>query len=253
MNKQETELTNFNYLKWIKMKIKIFVIILITFCSCTSTVRLNKDYQNEINNINKITVLPPRFEYFERGATMNETKPEFVSGINENIVNAINENLSRAGYNIVPSDLTEDVLIQNQEMALILTQSYDKFIKSLDEIDNSNKHELEISLIPEIGIFADYTDADYLIYVAGSGYNSSEGAKVKDVGLSCLTGILFGTASHSQWSGMQLYLAVVNANTSEIIWFNRNTASTSDFDPMNYGDIYNLCEMLLREGITGKL
>ncbi|MBN1637726.1 MAG: hypothetical protein JW866_02075 [Ignavibacteriales bacterium] len=234
------------------MKLKLLIVItIVIICSCTLTVRMDKDFEQERNKINKITVLPPRFEFFERGATLNESKPEYLPQINEYIVDAINYSLSSANFNVVPNDISDEVLEQNQEMALILSRSYDEYLKLLDKIDDSDKNNLSLSLNPDIGIFADYTDAEHLVFVVGSGYISSEGAKVKDVGLSCLSGLLFGTGQHSQWSGMHLFIAVVNANSSKIIWFNKNTRGASDYDPLNPNDVLDLCRWLLKEGMTG--
>jgi hypothetical protein len=48
-----------------------------------------------------------------------------------------------------------------------------------------------------------------------------------------------------QWSGLEIEIALVNATTHEVLWYNYNKRQESQYDPLNEKRVKDLCMQLL--------
>jgi len=148
--------------------------------------------------------------------------------------------------------LKKTVLLEDQELALDLTNTLKRYSDACDEIVKSKKKNLETKMNPKIGQFADMADANYIILIKGLGFGSSGGAIARDAVINVASLMLFGGMSISQYDGLILEIAIVDANSSEIIYFNRNLESKSKYLPLSKGSCKKLLYQLLDEKVTTK-
>jgi len=228
----------------------LFVILL---TSCTSSVWVHKDFETIKDNVETITIMPPQFEYFERLAGSTEPKPERIPEVVDNVQTALNEVLTEGGFTVMPSVLTDILLKENQELALCLTRSQKKSSAICDSIGRLKIKKETYTMDPEIGVFADRANANYLLFNRGIAYGTSGGAKTKDVALAVLAGLLggHGTVSSAQWEGLILEFLLVDATTTEAIWYNGNKKMV-ELNPFDLEAVKRLCKSHLGNKLIDK-
>jgi hypothetical protein len=228
-----------------KTSISLFVLILLTSCA-SSAVWVNKDFDTIIHNVNTISVMPPQVEYFERTTGPTESKPEHNIEVSENTQVALNEVLQEAGYVVKPIELTDSILANNKNLALCLTRSQKRFSRICDSISRLKIKKETYKMDPEIGIIADRADVDYLLFSRGKAYGTSGGAKVADVAFGVLANVLGTHTSTSPraWDGLSLELLLVDVNTAEAIWYNRDS-KMAELNPFELEPVKRHCKSLL--------
>ena len=64
--------------------------------------------------------------------------------------------------------------------------------------------------------------------------------------IAAATMLLFGGMAYRQQKGIQIELALVNANTAEVVWYNRNKPSETNYNPLDVASVQKLCAKLLK-------
>ena len=230
-----------------KALLSICLLSLLIFMGCASTLRTNPSFAQARKMIKSIGIMPPEFHMFERTPTVNEPKPEFDAEACSNIVNALSEVLKEGDFTPIIVPLSDSVLMADQELALDLTRQKQSFAKACDSAITSRKKNINISVDPDVGIFANLAKTDYLLFVRGTGYQTSGGAKARDVAVGAISAILFGSYAGSQWTGMVLEIGLVDGNTGELLWYDRNTPDQSNYDARQPKSVKKLCKKILEK------
>jgi hypothetical protein len=227
----------------LKKSISLFLLILLTSCA---NVWVHKDFDSMKGNIQTITIMPPQIEYYERSAASTEPKPERNSEVIDNVQTCINEVLVEHGYTVKPAELTDSVLIDNQDLALLFTRTQKEISAICDSIDRLNLKKETYKINPEIGVFADRADVDHLLFSHGKAYGTTGGAKATDIALAALASAFGMYASTSKWEGLFLELVLVDANRAETIWYSGFT-KMEEINPFNHWQVKAWCKKLLEQ------
>ena len=213
---------------------------------CTSTLRTSESFQQERGSIESIAVMPPQVTYQVRTATTTEASPETEREVNAVILQALEQTLADTRIAVAPLGITDSLLAVDQDLALGLTRARESFGSVADSLYSTKAKVLTLTVDPEIGQFADRADSDYLLFARGTSYGSSGGATARDAVVAVASVLLFGGMAITQQEGLQLEFALVNANTAEVVWYNRNKPDQSGFDPLDVESVGKLCAKLLK-------
>ncbi len=229
----------------IKIVIPLFFVILLT--SCSSAVWVHRDFESMRDNVKTISVMPPQAAYFQRKAGSTDPEPEHNFEVSNNVQTALKEVLEEKGFIVKPAGLTDSILINNEDLGLCFIRSLKRFHEICDTLGNLRIKKETYKMNPEIGVFAERADADYLLFSRGVAFRTSEGGKIKD---AVLTSIL-NPGRFVQFEGLTLELLLIDANLAEAIWYNTNWPNSS-CDSFSLKDIKDLCNKLLKNKLIQK-
>lgn len=228
---------------------KVLLILLVAsiLLNCTSTRKLHEDWDKKRTDIKTVTILPPQMEFIIQTATLNEPKPEFNDTLSFTVEAALTQLLRDYNFEVGDAVISDSILMADQELARDLTNTFKKFAEIASEIVKENPKYLDKKMNPEIGQFADRAAANYIFLIKGVGFGASGGAVAKDIAIGVVTAVLFGSVGVRQYDGLILEIAIVDANTAEVIFYNRNTES--DYMPLEQKDCRKLLARLLKEKV----
>jgi hypothetical protein len=227
-----------------KNSLPLVLIFLLT--SCGRPVWVKEDFEAIRYNVKTISVMPPQTECYERMAGGTEPNPELNSKVSRRLKNALNKVLEEEGFVMKDANLSDSILIKNQDLALSFTRLQTRFDAICDSIGKLKIKKETYKTDPEIGMFADHTGADYLLFSRGKAYKSSEASKE----MEALSFIRFGTPMQLS-EGLILELALFDANTAEAIWYNGNLEAAG-LDPLRVLELMKHCKNLLNEKFLEK-
>jgi hypothetical protein len=106
--------------------------------------------------------------------------------------------------------------------------------------------EMRCALTPELSSVLRAAGAKHFICVQGKAFTTPEKFKQNDLLQIDSFRTFFDVPLQYdyQWSGLRLEIALVSA-TGDVLWYNRNLARDSKFDPSDSEQIRNLCLKLL--------
>lgn len=224
-----------------KTKAGFLLMAVILLAGCAGTMRTHPDFATHRAKLRAVAVISAEVDFFQRTATINDPKPEFNKEVSNVAKKALENVLAQGQIKVISAGLSDSLLSADQELALSLTRVKQSFAAACDSIARRKKKTLSDVLSPEIGYFADHVQTEYLIFARGSGYQSSGGAKGKDIVMAGLFG------SGIQWNGLFLEVALVDGNTGQVLWYNRNTDSDSNYKPRELNSAEELCRKLLKK------
>lgn len=233
------------------LRYTVLLLAVAVLTGCTNTLRTSESFNEERDAIEAIAVMPPQVTYQVRTATSSEAAPEAELEVNAVIQEALERALAGTEITVAPLGLTDSLLMIDQDLALGLTRARESFSLAADSLFRSKDKVVTLTVDPDVGQFADRADSDYLLFARGASYGSSGGAAARDVVVAAASLLLFGGAGLPQQKGVQLELALVNANTAEVVWYNRNKPGESGFDPLDVESVERLCMKLLKP-LTGR-
>ena len=228
--------------------------LVVVSTGCGTTVRTSERYESVREDIRLVAPMPVEATYFLRTATVTEPAPELDAEFAVVVLEALNGALEETRFFGIPVVLTDSMLVADQELALDLTRAREAFGAAAASLRDTKEKVLTLQLNPEVGMFADMAEneTDYLLFARATGYGSSGGAVARDVAVAAVTGILFGAVGSSQTKGVLLELAIVAANTTEVLFYNRNKESESGYNPLDVESVERLCMRLL-EPVHGRV
>ena len=222
------------------IKINTCLLFVILLTSCTNSVWVHRDFDNIKDNIETISVMPTQVEYYKGNAGSTEPEPEHNLEVSNNVHTALTEVLEEKGFIVKPTGLNDSILATNEDLAMSFTRSIKRFHIICDSVGKSETKKETYKMNPEVDVFADSADVDYLLFSRGIAYGTSEGGKVKDAVLTAL----FNPGRFTQTEGLTLDLLLIDANIKEAIWYNTNWPTTN-YDPLSLKSVKNLCDKLL--------
>lgn len=207
--------------------------------SCAGNVYKHQDFNTIKTEITAIAIMPPDIEYFERNPVVTRPNPIYINDISQNVVKAIQNGFANSTIEVHPIFDSGSELDQN------LTSSLRKIMQGYqtgcESFHNTGEKDIGMVLDPDIKQFITSAKTNFLIFIRGKGYGKLSGDERSDVVYS---GML-GTAS--QWDGLMLDIALVDANTGEILWFNYNKEYQSQYRPLVMASVQELCDKLLND------
>lgn len=189
--------------------------------------------------------MPVTMQYFKRTVSLDEPFPERDSLAVAIVETAFHDVFAEGGFTVRDARLGPGDLDSNPDLRAELGAQNADFQHALAQIRRTDG-PLKVILRPETGKFAERAKTDYLIFVSGKGFETSGGRKGTDIATSIVTGVLFGVTMVSQWKGTFLHVALVDGHSGEVLWYNANRVSESNFNTLNREDMKILVRMLLR-------
>ena len=228
----------------------LFVIYLLgaVFTGCAAPGRsVNPAQQEElrrrINSEKTITILPPVLQYFKRTNLGNEPMPEFNEMVDENVMLGLRTAMSEMNFTFRPVNITDELLLQDQDLALDLTHVRNDFSKALGVMSRS-RGDVEIRFSPTVNVFAERAQADLILMAQGYGFETSGGKKTKDA-ITAGIGAVFGYLPRVQFTATQLIVFVIDGVTGDLLWFNYNPDSDTSYNAKDRSDMEKLTFRLL--------
>lgn len=217
----------------------------------TSAVRTADSFDREA--VEEVGIMPPEIEYFVRTATLTEPRPERNDEVASVLVEALRNVLARTPIRPEALVLTDSALVADPALALELTRARESVALRADSIATLKAKTFTLAVDPEVGRFADLADTDHLLFVRGSAFGSSGGAVARDAAVAAATMILFGGLSVPSMNGLSIELVLVDANTAEVVWYNRTSRNQAGSNPLNLRSVETHIERLLAPLAPGHL
>lgn len=218
----------------------LFVLIGLYFLiSCAGNVHKQEDFNTIKTEITSIAIMPPDIQYFERNPVVIKPNPFYINDVSHNVVEAIQKGFANSTIEVYP------IFDSGTELDVDLTSSLRKVLhgykSSCESFHNSGEKDIRMDIDPEIKQFVSPAKTNFLLFIHGKGYGKLSGEERSDVVYS---GML-GTAS--QWDGLILDIALVDASTGDILWFNYNKEYQSQYQPLVLESVQELCDKLLND------
>jgi hypothetical protein len=229
-----------------KSALQFFLMVLLLVTSgCTNS--MHKDFHNIKSTINTIAIVSPQIDFYVKVKEDLYPKPEHNSIIAENIATVIREVLNEKDIfnnsSLIPVDANL-IEVELRKNPIKPTKNLKTILDSLkNNIDKGN------TFIPQLSFFAEKVSMDCIMLIRGQAYGVSDLSTFKDIANKQAFQLLYDDPLRYeyQWFGLELEIALVEAKTTEVIWFNFNKKSKSKYDPFNNESIKDLCEDLLEK------
>lgn len=176
------------------------------------------DFNARHAKIHSIAIIPSSVEVY-RLSFKGDKDPMHDASAEANQVagDEIASLMKQKGYAVRPMDLSEEALTGKPELRTAWHTTNELFLKILGDIQKGRKGKTPYTLGVDVNILADHAQADSLVFMTGEGIKKTGGEITQEVILSAL----FGTPIRPSETLAQL--AVVDSNTGEILWVNRNS------------------------------
>ena len=201
------------------------------------------EFRKRIKSAKTITILPPVLQYFRQTNLGNEPMPEFNEMVHENVKLGLRETMSGMYFTFRPVNITDELLLQDQDLALDLTHVRSDFSKALAVMSRS-RGGVDIRFSPIVNVFAERAQADLILMVQGYGFETSGGKKTKDA-ITAGIGAVFGYLPRVQFTATQLIVFVIDGVTGDLLWFNYNPDSDTSYNAKDRSDMEKLTFRLL--------
>src|SRR5262249_40519049 len=119
-----------------------------------------------------------------------------------------------------------------------LSEQHEAMDDVFKALAKSHDKTIDIPYHANIDLIADRAGAEYLLFLSGSGYFSTTGAKLKGAILAGLTGV------GSYTSGTNLAGVLVDAKTGKVVWY--NAATRQNFDPRKPSQLRKTTQVLAK-------
>lgn len=226
------------------------LVLLVVVSGCVTTVRTSPSFDRQA--VRTVGVMPVDMEFFLRTSTTTERRGERNAEVEAVFAAALAAVIGDGGMAVVPIALSDSALAADPELALGLTRSRESVGQQMMRVAGREKAALPLDVVPEVGRFADLADSDYLLFVRGTAFSSSGGAAARDVAIAAVTAVLFGGVAIRQQKGFAVEMALVDANTSQVVWFNRTNPGSPGGDPFSQAAVERHLRTLLRSLVGGR-
>lgn len=211
----------------------VAVSLLLGGCATYTDVRQHKELTEEAQHIGSIVILPPEvaIELITfTGENERETQKQD-STTAQLMANARNA-LEAQGLTVIDYDFIK-AGAEHSELAFALTQCGDALKKAEKTlynkpVESKNKDSFSESIGASANTIAELTGADALLLIDYQGFEKSSGMIAKDVIAGALLGALTGTAQIAPSAGSSLKMALIAANSGNVLWVNRKAVPALD-------------------------
>jgi len=216
----------------------ILACLLISACATAPRYRAHPQINSKIENVKTITVIPLKVDVYQLTAGgVKEKMDEWCMQAQRNVLTAIEDDLKlRPLLNI--KSFPETLMSEDRRINLEQTGALFEAVNSSIIIHTYGQpvhrfpekiQNFDYTLGPEVRQLSNQTDA--LLLVRGVDNIATAGRKAVQVG-SVILGALAGVQVTPNMGVTAVNLALVDANTGEVLWFNYH-ASAGDHDLRN--------------------
>jgi len=222
----------------IKIISLILACLLISACATAPRYRAHPQINSKIENVKTITVIPLKVDVYQITAGgVKEKMDEWCLQAQRNVLTAIEDDLKlRPLLNI--KSFPETLMSEDRKINLEQTGALFEAVNSSIIIHTYGQpvhrfpekiQNFDYTLGPEVRRLSDQTDA--LLLVRGVDNIATAGRKAVQAG-GVILGALVGVNVNPNLGVTAVNLALVDANTGEVLWFNYH-ASAGDHDLRN--------------------
>ena len=193
---------------------------------CTHTAWTHRDFDALRPLIDSVAFVSPRIEYFEKIGRRKH--------IDEDSAAVVSRSVGSAVMQIV------------EERRLIRHSVSMTPVQYGDSIRISGGDEMKCVMTPALRSAMQNVHAKYFICVQGTAFTTPEKSKQNDL-LQVISFHLFfeePLTYEYQWNGLRLELALVDAATGDVLWYNRNAPDDSNYNPLDREQVESLCTKL---------
>ena len=205
---------------------------------CATLPKTSADFGEVTKRMDVIAVMPPAFNLTQAGAFTGETVTEINHEIENELQSAAGSLVAESRYKRASFDFGDAALAQDGELRTALFEQHQAMQDVFKALAKSHKKSIDIPYHANIDLIADRAGAEYLLFLNGSGYFSTAGAKVKGLILAGLTGV------GSYTSGTSVAGVLVDGKTGKVVWY--NAAQRRNFDPRKPSQLMKTTQMLTK-------
>jgi hypothetical protein len=224
-----------------KLIIVLFVTVLISGCS--HTIWINKDYESIKPNIEKVSIIFPEIEFSEREGEAKEIRSPHSVYVSRNVAEAVKEIINEGNFASKNAAIFCDTLLVGKWIQNRFSDANNKYKQMQDAMKKSQGDKKILPPNEELQSLINKANDNYVIIITGLGYGTSEETKQHDMQQLETFDLMYDHAFpyNYQWSGLQLQIALVDAKSMEILWYNRNTEKNSKYNPFIKDEVKDLC------------
>jgi hypothetical protein len=209
------------------------LLVLLQGCSYTSE-RQHPEFDTSRPFIERVAILPAsvsiQLKTFTGEDEHLEDQEETVRQYLDKQARSV---LKKNGYGVCDVHF-EELAATDSELAFQIEQlknAYDAASKDLysgETVAADDYKRFRVTVGPIVNRFAELADADALLFMEFVGIVKSEGQMRKEIAANILLGALTGSYAHPISETSAIQVALLDANTGEVLWTNINsTASVS--------------------------
>lgn len=205
---------------------------------CATLPKTSADFAEVTKRMDIIAVMPPAFNLTQAGAFTGESVNELNHLIENELLMAAGSLVAESRYKRASFDVGDATLAQDADLRTALFEQHQAMEDVFKALAKSHDKTIDIPYHANIDLIADRAGAEYLLFLSGSGYFSTSGAKVKGLILAGLTGV------SSYTSGSMLAGVLVDAKTGKVVWYNQ--AERANYDPRKPSQLMMTAQMLTK-------
>jgi len=199
-------------------------------CANYTTVRQHKELPQESQNIGSVVILPPEVAIQLITFTgENEQETARQDATAKALSDEAKSALAARGLHVVDFDFAK-AAETHPELAFALTQCSDA-LKTADKtlygktlVDAKDMGTFSENIGAAANTIAELSGADALLLINYQGFEKSTGMVAKDIIAGALLGVLTGQAQVAPSQGASIELALIAANSGNVLWVNRKAA-----------------------------
>lgn len=200
-----------------------------------ATYRVHPSFKEKQKDIHSFAVMTPdvavyRVNFKGDKTMMHDLLPK-VSGCT---IDEIEKVFEKKNYDCKRLNLDENTLSEDAQLKTAFFNVNQRFSKALEDIQKGKKKEFTYCLGSDVNFFANLANCDVLIFAKEEAYKKTGGEIAKDVIKAVLImAATLGTVFYMAYPSMTvIQVAVVDANTGDILWYHYNLGS-QDLDCAN--------------------
>jgi len=201
-----------------------------TIWGCGRSALTERGFDAAKRSIDTVVVLLPRIEYYEKVGKAKRAGPENAQAVTRLLASSIRQVINEGSF--VPGCT-----------ALLRSQV-------CDSLHISDDNGITCPLSPALRSELLRGRAKYVLFVQGKAFTTPERSKQGDLLQIDSYHLFFGQPLlyEYQWNGLRVEAVLLDANSNEVIWYNKNPDSDSNVDPFDGEQIRDFCRKLLHEG-----
>lgn len=221
------------------MRKLVLISIAALLASCAPSLKTVANFEEVAQRIESVAVMPTVFEITKVSAFSGATLTEMQVDVEMEIKKSLELLIDESEYDAAILDVSDQTLASDPEFRQALFSHVEEIAQAFEDASKTKGAIIDVDYTADIDYFADRVDSDYLLFVQGSGWFKTGGAR--------FMAALFATGEPS--AGTWLHGFVVDANTSKVIWYNE--VFEKNRDPRKPSNILKSCQKLM-EPLLGK-
>lgn len=213
----------------------LLLLLLLQGCSYTSE-RQHPDFDINRRFIERVAILPPTVSVRLKTFTgEDEHMLDKEQALRQYLDKQARKVLVKNGYQVC--DMHFDELAEtDSELAFQIEQlknayaAASKDLYSGETVAADDYKHFRVTVGPIVNRFAELADADALLLIEFAGIVKSEGQMRKEIAANILLGALTGTYAHPVSEVSAVEIALLDANTGDILWTNVKSAASVSGD-----------------------